>query len=127
VNIMTNLSSIIEFYIIDLREIFGIFTFVKCVRILAVVVVIVFMAPLVFSSITNTSDNYVQSEYPAEEERSGERESNTKDRIDDIDEFVLHNKLNLAIIGGNDFAYSARNKEFVNISRDILTPPPKFI
>ena len=123
---MTNLSSIIEFYIINLREIFGIFTFVKCVRILAVVVVIVFMTPL-FSSITNTSDNYVQSEYPAEEERSGERESKTTDRIDDIDEFMLHNKLNLAIIGVNDFAYSARNKEFVNISRDILTPPPKFI
>ena len=113
--------------ILDIWVHFGIFTYVKNVRILAVVVVIIFMTPLVFSSITNTSDNYVQYEYPAEEERSGERESNTTDTIDDIDESMLHNKLNLAIIGVNDFAYSARNKEFVNISRDILTPPPKFI
>jgi len=104
-----------------------IFTYVKNVRILAVFLVFVFTMPLVFTSITNTSDNYVLFEYPAEEERSGERESKTTDRIDDIDEFMLHNQLNLAITGVIDFEYFERNKEFVSISRDILTPPPKFI
>ena len=102
----------------------------KNVRILAVFLVFVFTMPLVFDSITrlrDTSVNYVLFEYPADEERSGERESKTTDRIDDIDEFILHNQLNLAITGVIDFEYFARNKEFISISTDILTPPPKFI
>ena len=88
------------------------------------------MMPLIFSSIarlSDTSDNYVLYEYPANEEQSSERESNNTVSMVDIDEFMLHNKLNLAIIGAIDFEYFARNKEFVSISKDILTPPPKFI
>ncbi len=85
------------------------------------------MMPIVFTSIANTRDNYVLFEYPADEEQSGERESNGTDKIDNIDEFMTLNQLDLAIAGAIDFEYFARNKELVNIIRDILTPPPKFI
>ena len=88
------------------------------------------MMPLIFTSIarlSDTSDSYVLSEYPVNEEQSSQRESNNTVSMVDIDEFMLHNKFNLAIIGAIDFEYFARNKEFVSISRDILTPPPKFI
>jgi len=116
--------------ILDIWVHLGIFTYVKNVRILAVFLVFVFTMPLVFTSIARLSDtsvNYVLFEYPADEVQSGERESNTKEEMDDIDEFMLHNQLDLAITGAIDFEYYERSKEFVNISTDILTPPPKFI
>ncbi len=90
----------------------------------------VFTMPLVFTSIARLSDtsvNYVLFEYPADEDQSCERESNTKEEMDDIDEFMLHNQLDLVITRGIDFDYFARNKEFISISTDILTPPPNFI
>ncbi len=107
-----------------------IFTFVKSVRILAVFLVIVLMMPLVSTSITKMGyidDKYELSENYAEEEQRDKRDSETKEGMEDIDEFMLHNQFDLAITRVIDSEYFARNKEFVSIIRDILTPPPEII
>ena len=97
----------------------------KSIRIQAFILTFSFMMPLVFNSITmltDTSDNYELFEYSTEEEEN----SDTQEGTENIDDFLLHDQLDLAIIGIRDFEYFARNKEFISISGDTLTPPPKF-
>lgn len=106
----------------------GIFVPVKRRKIQSVFLVLILIMPLLLLSVTvlvNSYDEYELCEL-AEEEQSEERESEEKEVDDDIEEFVIYDQASLTIGISKPLKSFLRNKKIISISRDILTPPPKF-
>ncbi len=88
------------------------------------------MAPLVFTSIIklgDAGDKYNLCENFPEEERKSDRESGEKEGKGDLEEFISHNWHDLATLGDKSSESLWKNKEFVSLGNDVLTPPPEFI
>ena len=100
----------------------------KLVQVQAILLAILLITPLVFTSIANHSSNMVSydlCENAPEERQNEERNSEGKEGTPDVEEYTLHERsdMNMFVVYGNN--HLGHEKMFAGLCGEVITPPPE--
>jgi len=100
----------------------------KKIKIIPFFLLLVLITPIIVVSVTQLSPlekPYVLCDANNEEEQKEEKETNSKELVDGIKEFILHNHRSLIHLNGKSLLFFIFNKKTIVISQDVSTPPPE--
>jgi len=99
----------------------------KLVQVQAILLAILLITPLVFTSIANHSSNMVSydlCENAPEERQNEERSSEGKEGEVDVEEFTFDEQLHLNMFAGNRDNHLGHDKMYSSLCGEAITPPP---
>ena len=99
----------------------------KLVQLQALLLAILLVAPLVFTSVLNHNSDigsYDLCENTPEERQSEERSSEGKEGEVDVEEFTFDEQLHLNMFAGNRDNHLGHDKMYSSLCGEAITPPP---
>lgn len=106
----------------------SIFELVKKLKLQAVFLIFVLMMPLMVISFTNLGDTiYMYEQIEKSEEEQREEQKCGKEEVDNVEKFTHSHKYSLATLTSSNSNFIIKSNDFASISKEVLTPPPKFI
>ena len=102
----------------------------KTIRVLTILLLAMLTVPdvlFVINALNDLDAEFALCENTNEEEQKEESEKDTKENIDDSEEYTLENKNDLGGLASQKINYTSDKLLFVGLAMDITTPPPELI